>query len=84
MIAGIRSWIFATSFVRLHGDGAEGALPLSRRIAPVFPDAGNAEGLPVLHCKLIETALSLFVEGVHRNDATALPESVLEHRLFSD
>ncbi len=85
MMAGMRSWIVPTSSlagtvlmqnVRSH---------LAILIAPVLPDAGDAERRAVGHGEGVQLlAFVALVENIHRHDAAALCVSVGEHALLGD
>jgi hypothetical protein len=69
-----------------NGDNREGALPCAgQRVAPIFPDAGDAENLAVPTRNRITLAgRVLLKEAVHRHDAPALAVGVAKHPFFGD
>jgi hypothetical protein len=73
----------ADQFVGGHGDDAERPFPFAILIAPVLPDAGDAERRAVGHGEGVQLlALVALVENIHRHDAAALGISVGEHALL--
>ena len=72
-------------FVGGNGDDAERPLPFAILIAPVLPQAGDAERRAVAHGEGVQLlALVALVERIHRHDAAALHIGVGEHALVGD
>ena len=70
--------------VCLDRHGGESSLPLVRRgIAPVLPDAGNAEQGTILHRKGMRFAVPVaHIKEIHRHDAAAAAIGVAEDGFF--
>jgi hypothetical protein len=82
----MRSWMVATKVVGWNGYDRERADPLpGRRVFPIFPDPGDAEGIAVPPGDGVPlTAVVLLKEAVHRNDAAPLSVGVAELLVLGD